>query len=246
VPADEPLLNIPPYWIRPPQKLSAERGTHRFLWDLHYKPVPGVAPNYPIAAVYRNTAPAPTSPWAMPGNYTAVLTVNGKKYEQPLRLVMDPRVKTSSDDLKKQFDTSMQMYNEWVALSAISDEARKIRGQLTELRTRITDATLKSHVDAFAEKIQNVAGAGGGGFGGGGAGGGARVTAASVMTRARTLFGLIEEADVAPTTQIMSAVPDVLKDSQGVKQSWQAIKSTDIATLNKELRAAGLPPISGN
>jgi len=248
VPADEPLLNIPPYWIRPPQKLSAERGTHRFLWDLHYKPVPGVAPNYPIAAVYRNTAPAPTSPWAMPGNYTAVLTVNGKKYEQPLRLVMDPRVKTSSDDLKKQFATSMQMYNEWVALSAISDDARKIRGQITELRTKVTDATLKSHVDALAEKIQNVAGAGGGGFGGGGggAGGGARVTAASVMTRARTLFGLIEEADVAPTTQIMSAVPDVLKDSQGLQQSWQAIKSTDIATLNKELRAAGLPPISGN
>ena len=246
VPADEPLLNIPPYWIRPPQKLSAERGTHRFLWDLHYKPVPGVAPNYPIAAVYRNTAPAPTSPWAMPGNYTAVLTVNGKKYEQPLRLVMDPRVKTSSDDLKKQFDTSMQMYNEWVALSAISDEARKIRGQLTELQTRITDATLKSHVDAFAEKVQSVAGAGGGGFGGGagGAGGGARVTAASVMTRARTLFGLIEEADVAPTTQIMSAVPDVLKDSQGVQQGWQAIKSKDIATLNQELRAAGLPPIT--
>jgi hypothetical protein len=184
----------------------------------------------------------------MPGNYTAVLTVNGKKYEQALRLVMDPRVKTSSGDLKRQFDTSMQMYNEWLALSAISDDARKIRAQLTELRTKVTDATLKGHVDALAEKIQNVAGAGGGGFGGGGggAGGGARVTAASVMTRARTLFGLIEEADVAPTTQIMSAVPDVLKDSQGVQQSWQAIKSTDIATLNKELRAAGLPPISGN
>ena len=246
VPADEALLNIPPYWIRPPQKLSAERGTHRFLWDLHYKPVPGVAPNYPIAAVYRNTAPAPTSPWAMPGNYMVVLTVKGKKYEQPLRLVMDPRVKTSSADLQKQFDTSMQMYNSWMALSAISDDARKIRGQINELGTRITDATLKSHVDAFNEKIQSVAGAGGGGFGGGGGGaaGGARVTAASVAGRARTLFGLIEEADVAPTTQIMSALADVLKDAQGVQQSWQAIKSTDLAVLNRELRAAGLPAIT--
>lgn len=246
-PADEPLLNIPPYWIRPPQKLSAETGTHRFLWDLHYKPVPGVAPNYPIAAVYKNTAPAPTSPWAMPGNYTVVLTVNGKKYQQPLRLDMDPRVKTSSADLKKQFDTSMQMYNEWVALNAVSDQARKIRGQIAELRPMVGDATLKAHLEALAEKIQNVAGAGGGGFGGGGggaAGGGARMTAASVMGRARTLFGLIEEADVAPTTQIMAALPDVVKDSQSVQQSWQAIKSTDIATLNRELRAAGLRTIT--
>src|SRR5436305_12844643 len=94
--------------------------------------------------------------------------------------------------------------------------------------------------------MQNVAGAGDGGFGGGGggAGGGARVTAASVMGRARTLFGLIEEADVAPTTQIMSALPDVLKDSHDVQQSWQVIKSTDIATLNQELRAKRLPPIT--
>jgi hypothetical protein len=247
VPADDPQLNIPPYWIRPPQKLGTERGMHRFLWDAHYKPVPGVAPNYPIAAVYRNTAPGATSPWAMPGDYNVILTVNGKKYEQRLHLVMDPRVQTSAADLAQQFDTSMKMYNEWVALNAISEEARKIRSQLAELRPKITDATLKSHVEAFAEKLQNVAGAGGGGFGGGGgaaAGGGARVTAASVMVRARTLFGLIEEADVAPTTQIMSAMPDVLKDAQDINQSWQGIKSTDLGALNRELRAAKLPAIS--
>jgi hypothetical protein len=248
VPADDPQLSIPPYWVRPPQTLGTDRGMHRFLWDLHYKPVPGVAPQYPIAAVYRNTAPAPTSPWSMPGEYNIVLTVNGKKYEQRLHLAMDPRVKTSTTDLKQQFDSSMKMYEAWLALNAISDEARKIRGQITELRAKVSDATLKSHVDALAEKIQNVAGAGGGGFGGGGGGGAgggvARVTAASVMARARTLFGLIEEADVAPTTQIMSALPDVTKEAQGVQQSWQAIKSTDVADLNKELKAAGLPAIT--
>jgi photosystem II stability/assembly factor-like uncharacterized protein len=248
-PADEALLNIPPYWIRPPQKLSADHGMHRFMWDLHYAPVPGVAPQYPIAAVYRNTAPASTSPWAMPGNYTVVLTVKGRKYEQLLRLTMDPRVKTSTADLAQQFDSSMKMYDVWLALNAVSEEARRVRGQITELRPKITDATLKSHLDALADKIQNTAGAsGGGGFGGGGGGGagggGARTTAASVSTRARTLFGLIEEADVAPTTQITAALPDVIKDANTVQQSWQAIKSTDIPALNQELRAAGLPAIT--
>jgi hypothetical protein len=51
------------------------------------------------------------------------------------------------------------VYNEWVT-SAISEEAR-IRGQITELRPRVTDATLRATL-ALAEKI-NVAGAGGGG-----------------------------------------------------------------------------------
>jgi len=246
-PIDEPLLNIPPYWIRPPQKLSTERGLHRFLWDLHYMPVPGLPPNYPIAAVYRNTAPASTSPWAMPGNYRVVLTVNGKTEEQPLKVVMDPRVKTAPADLAKQFEASMQMYREWLALNTISEEARKIRGQLTELRAKIKDDTLKSHVEALAEKIQNVAGGGGFGRGGGGGGGGGavRTTVASVMGRASSLFGLIEEADVAPTTQILSAMPDVGKDSRTMQDSWAALKSTEIAALNQELRAAGLTPISG-
>lgn len=248
IPADDPQLSIPAYWLRPPQKLGAERGMHRFLWDLHYKPVPGVAPQYPIAAVYRNTAPAPTSPWAMPGDYNVILTVNGKKHEQRLHLVMDPRVKTSTADLTQQFDASMKMYNEWVALNAISEGARKIRGQITDLRSKITGATLKSHVDALAEKIQNVAGAGGGGFGGGagaaGGGGAARATAASVSGRARTLFGLVEDADVAPTTQVAAAIPDVIKDSREVQQSWESIKSIDIPALNQELRTAGLPVIA--
>ena len=248
LPAEDPLLNIPPYWVRPSQKLANGPGLHRFLWDLHYNPVPGVTPQYPIAAVYRNTAPAPTSPWAMPATYTVVLTVGGKKYEQPLRVVMDPRVKTSTADLTQQFQLSKQMYDEWLALNTISDDARRIRGQLTELRAKITDATLKSHVDALAEKIQNVAGGGGGGFGGGGGGrggggGAARVTAASVLGNARTLFNLIEEADVAPTSQISAAAPDVLKDSRAVQESWRAIKSTDIPALNQELRAAGLAVI---
>ena len=184
----------------------------------------------------------------MPATYTVALTVGGKKYEQPLRLVMDPRVKTSTADLAQQFQLSKQMYDEWLALNTISDEARRIRGQLTELRAKITDATLKSHVDALAEKIQSVAGGGGGGFGGGGGGrggggGAARVTAASVLGNARTLFNLIEEADVAPTSQISAAAPDVLKDSRAVQDSWRAIKSTDIPALNQELSAAGLPVI---
>ena len=55
---------------------------HRFLWDMHYAPVPGEKPSYPIAAVYRNTAPDFTSPWVMPGKYTVVLNVNGNTYTQ--------------------------------------------------------------------------------------------------------------------------------------------------------------------
>ncbi|MGZ4879237.1 MAG: WD40/YVTN/BNR-like repeat-containing protein, partial [Candidatus Angelobacter sp.] len=108
-PAD-PMLSIPAYWVRPPQTLSAAAGTHRFLWDMHYPNVPGVEAEYPIAAIPHNTAPQPTGPWAMPGQYTVALTANGKTYSQPLTIKMDPRVKTSPAGLQQQFKLSNDLY----------------------------------------------------------------------------------------------------------------------------------------
>jgi len=244
LPTPDPALSIPPYWVRPVQTLASEPGLHRFLWDMHYAPVPGVQPEYPIAAVYRNTAPAATSPWAMPGKYTVVLTVGGKSYQQTLTLVMDPRVKTSNAELAEQFKLSQQLYDEWFALNSINENVRLIRGRLTELRPRVPEGDLKTHLNALDEKLQALSGAGGGGRGGGGGGGGgARLSIATTIGRARTLFGLVEQADVAPTPQAAAAVPEVLKDSRSLQESWQVIKSQDIPALNQELRAAGLPAI---
>jgi len=239
VPTPDPALSIPPYWIRPPQKLASESGLHRFFWDLHYAPVPGLQPQYPIAAVGRNTAPEPTSPWAMPGKYIVVLTVGGKSYQQPLTLLMDPRVKTSQANLAEQFRLSKQLYDEWLALNSISDSVRIIRAQIAELRSRLPLGDLKTHVDTLAEKLQTLAGATGGGPG---AGVGAAVpTVATTTGRLRTLFNLIEHVDLAPTPQAAAAVPDIVKDSHSLEEKWQAIKSQDIPALNRELRLAGLP-----
>ena len=240
LPTPDPALSIPPYWVRPPQKLAGEPGTHRFLWDMHYAPIPGLEPQYPIAAVYRNTAPEPTSPWAMPGKYTVVLTVGGKSYAQPLTILMDPRVRTSNADLAEQFKLAKQLYDEWWALNSISETVKRARGHLAESRPRVPAGNLKTHVDALAEKLQALAGASGGGPGGRGGGGGARLSIATTSGRVQTLFRLIQEADLAPTTQAAAAVPALVKDSRTLQESWQMIKSQDIPALNAELRAAGL------
>ena len=242
LPTPDPALAIPPYWVRPPQKLKAEPGLHRFLWDMHLAPVPGLPPQYPIAAVYRNTAPAATSPWAMPGKYTVVLTVAGKTYQQPLKLVMDPRVKASQADLAEQFKLSKQLYDEWLALNSISETIRGIRNQMVGLRAKAPEGKLKTHITSLSDKLQVLTGAGGGGPGGGPA----AATGSSIISttgRLRTLFNLIEGVDVAPTPQAAAAIPEVLTDSKSLQESWQTIKSQDIPALNEELRAAGLPAL---
>ena len=105
-----PAVNIPHYWIRPQQIFSAEKGSHRFVWDLHYTPL-NIPPAYPISAIYMNTAPETTSPWVMPGKYVIKLTVDNISYTQPLLVKMDPRVKITQKNLQLQHDLSVRCWN---------------------------------------------------------------------------------------------------------------------------------------
>lgn len=236
----DPMLAIPAYWVRPMQVLSGRPGMHRFLWDLHYQPVPGVRPAYPISAVYQDTAPEPTSPWVLPGRYTIVLTANGASQTQTLNVGMDPRVKAPASDLAQQFKLSSELYDQWILLGAMTEKLTTIRERLIELRIKTTDEALRKQIDIFQEKLQTLSGAGAN----------RRpdpiavLNVGSVLTRVRTLFNIIQEADVAPAPQMIAAVTEVGRDTQTVKQRWQAIGAEDIPALNQKLQAAGLPPIA--
>jgi photosystem II stability/assembly factor-like uncharacterized protein len=129
--ADPATAPVPTYWYRPPQVLSSEAGMHRFTWDLHYQPAPGGGGRggLPIAAVAHDTVPAPNAPWVPPGTYTVKLTVDGKSYEQPLTVKMDPRVKTPPLGLTQQFTLSKQMYDGMIDVQRALDEIRTAKNQ---------------------------------------------------------------------------------------------------------------------
>jgi len=115
--------NVPDYWPRPPQVLSAEAGMHRFVWDLHY-PRPAVLRfGYPIAAVPYNTPVTPFGSWVIPGRYTVRLTANGTTYSQPLVVKMDPRVQTPPAEIERQFHLSRKLdgllHEDFEALEAV-------------------------------------------------------------------------------------------------------------------------------
>jgi hypothetical protein len=127
-----PPNNVPSYWLRPQQELSGKAGSHRFLWDLHYTPLE-IAPSYPIAAVYQQTAPNPTSPWVLPGTYTVKLTVDGKVYVQKLTVKMDPNVKTPAADLALQHELSFDLYmarKNLLAKKPATENEKKVSAQL--------------------------------------------------------------------------------------------------------------------
>jgi hypothetical protein len=241
----DPMLAIPSYWVRPPLTLSNQPGLHRFLWDMHYAPLPEERPNYPMQAILRDTAPAPSSPWAMPGNYTVKLTAGGRAYSQPLVIKMDPRVHTPAADLLQQFTISKQLYDDLAAGSKTLAEMRAMREKLRQIRERAGQGAAAEAIATFDQKVAALEGAGGGRGGGGrGAAAGGPDTINSVNASLGLLMRLIQSADVAPTTQAAAASAERRKAMAGLLQRWTSMKSQDLANLNAQLKQANLPEVT--
>ena len=232
----DPMLNIPKYWPRPAQVLKTDAGMHRFLWDLHYTPIPGIPPSYPIAAVAHNTAPAPTSPWVMPGQYTVKLTVNGKAYSQPLTVRMDPRVKSPTTILRQQFDLSKQLYDDAMSLTAAIEQTKAWRQQLAH----VSQGAASDAVKTFLQKLDAIVGreAGRGGFGFFGQQQGPE-SITLVRAGLMALMNQLQQADVAPTQQQVLAIAERRKAVAPAMERWQQLRSTDLTALNQQLKAAG-------
>jgi photosystem II stability/assembly factor-like uncharacterized protein len=228
-------LRIPSYWIRPLQLVSTKAGMHRFLWDLHYTPVPGVEPEFPMQATYRNTPPAATSPWAVPGHYTVTLTAGSKTFSQPLTIAMDPRVKASAADLQEQFDLSWKLYQLRLKLAPIGKEFDSIAEQLTKLRAKAAerpDVTQK--LEAFAQTLIK--------FGPPHPRPGAPPSL-FVLESTKRLFNEIEGSDAAPTAVVEAAVADLDTKIAQVMDAWRQLLESDLPALNQQLKQAGLPEI---
>ena len=207
-------VNIPLYWIRPQQILSAEKGSHRFLWDMHYQPL-NVPPSYPISAIYKNTAPGETSPWVMPGNYTVKLTVDGKTFTQTIPVRMDPRVKTTLPDLQRQHDLSLIAYEGRKKTMAILTEIRNQRASLRQQIAGKDSASTKSFrdLDFMLAKLESNQDANDPGF-------------TQLNSQFASLMNIFQEADVAPTTQAVMAVNEIQKQLGSLLKKWEQMNAT--------------------
>jgi photosystem II stability/assembly factor-like uncharacterized protein len=234
VPTPDPKLKIPRYWVKPPTGLSAEAGLHRFFWDMHLEPLKGADAEYPMTAVFQKTAPHPTGPWAVPGDYSVVLTAGGKSVTQPLPLKMDPRVKASPADLTKQFELSKALYETRAALQPIGKAYESLVSELAKAKEKAGDKPVKEQIEGLTKKLQEFADP-------------ARVRAGQsleldVLSKVANLFGHLQEVDAAPTPQAEAAAINLQRDAKSVIERWGAL-APDLAALNSALKTAGLEKI---
>ncbi|MGA8866949.1 MAG: glycoside hydrolase [Candidatus Sulfotelmatobacter sp.] len=226
---------IPLYWLRPARILSANAGMHRWTWHLHYAPPMAARHEYPISAIPGDTPRFPLGPTALPGQYSVRLTAGGKTYTASLTVKMDPRVKISSASLDKKFHAEVRLSR---LLSQTSDavlRAGSMRDQLQKIEERATGAT-KNSVQAFQAKLASVLGRPTGPL----APATEQITLAQLNGQVATLYGQVWQVDADPTVALTDAATSIERDVAEVVKRWEALQSSDLPALNRELRAARL------
>jgi photosystem II stability/assembly factor-like uncharacterized protein len=197
-----PEVDIPLYWIRPQEILSAKKGAHRFVWDLHYQPL-NVPPSYPISATYENTAPQPTSPWVLPGIYVVKLSFDSRTHTQPLTVKMDPRVKTGITTLEQQLNLSLVCY----------EGRKKCMNALEEIRKqKIASAPQDSAKIRQLNELENTPqGSQAPSFG-------------RLNDNFVTLQNILQESEMPPTRQTVHAVAETQKQFNDILRKWHELK----------------------
>jgi photosystem II stability/assembly factor-like uncharacterized protein len=216
--------NIPDYWIRSPERLSAKAGSHRFVWDLHGPPPAASRFEYPIAAIFGETPRTPEGPWAVPGTYTARLSANGKTVEQKLVVKMDPRVPATPQALADQLELSAAIARE-MGLNA--ERIGRLKRGRDALRERRKNAEVAAAADALDAKLAEL---------------GASLESAS--ERLGSLYEIVQGVDAAPTPQAAAASAELRDRLAALARTLHELSTSDVAALNAELRKRSLPEIA--
>jgi hypothetical protein len=235
---------IPMYWVRPQQILSGEAGMHRFIWDMHYPAPDSLNHEFPISAIVHDTAQLPLGAWAMPGNYSVKLTVDGKSYTQPLVVRMDPRIKTSERDLRKQFEMEAGIVAAMNETFEALQQVRSLRPQITA-RAKVKGA-LADSLAALDKHAAQLEGASQGAFFGVPPSGKQPENLSSLNQHFGQLLTVVDSADIAPTTQASALYLEFGDSLKTVLAEWKKVQDSELHAVNVQLKKAHMEELDPN
>jgi len=229
---------IPLDWLREPHSLPASAGMHRWVWDLHCETPESTEHEYPISAVPHDTPRTPLGPLALPGQYTARLTVNGRSYTASFAVKIDPRVKASPADLEEQFRLQTRLSSDMTGSSMAVRQARSVHEQLQKLSEQTSGALnasikeLEKRVSAILDGSENPPD-----------GSSAKPSLNSVNGNINALYKSLDGGDAKPTRAQAGSSVEAEHDLALVMEQWEELRTTDLPTINRQLRDANLPEI---
>lgn len=229
----------PPEWPdleAPPELLPTNAGMNRFPWNLRYD-----SPTEIPGAFYAGNGPE--GPIVLPGTYTLKLTIDGKSYNAPAEVKLDPRVHISADDLRKQIDLEMKVRDDIEALHVAVNQIRGVRSQLEVVKKRFEEEgdqgkatvtaidNLEKKMDPVEQEliqVQRKSSEGNLGF------------PNMLNEQYDTFRSFIENADAAPTQSELDVFNGLHGRLQKQLAAWKQIASTDVPEMNDQVRKGSI------
>jgi photosystem II stability/assembly factor-like uncharacterized protein len=225
-------------WIRDPKPLLAEAGMHRFVWDLHYALPKGV----------RSSFWGPAGPLAVPGNYTAKLTANGKSSTQPLTIKLDPRVRTPQDALERQFGLASKLAARLGEASIALQQAAELRKQIdARKKEAIGNTELSAALEGLEKKVESAMEADSDtdfGLFGLAAPGNEHEPLPRVAAALMGLLIIVDSSDLGAASDAARASAQWEVAAQEALARWAAFRNEDLASINTLLEKAKLKALA--
>jgi predicted O-linked N-acetylglucosamine transferase (SPINDLY family) len=188
----------------------------------------------------------PAGPLVLSGKYQARLTVAGKSQTAQFEVKMDPRVQTSPEDLRKQFDLMLKMSERQDQMNKTVIAIRDLRTQLQALEKRIGTADeakplvtastdLRKKISAIEEELVQVNSK-------------SSEDQANYPTMLNSKLGhlqvLVDSADTAPTAAEVAVFADLDQRLEARLTKWREIVSKDLPALNDSMRKNNVPLVA--
>jgi len=129
------------------------------------------------------------------------------------------------------------VYQNLLALQPVNNEVEKLRAQITAQREKNPADAAK--LDAFTQKLEAFAGAGGRRR----RGNQQAATLSSVRGSSLEIFSVLQDADVTPTPLAAQAVETLNQSTQRVLKQWNDIQKNDLPQLKSQLHIKSLPQV---
>ncbi len=219
--------------------VPARTGLNRFVWNMRYADVAKIATK-------GGDQPGRDGPLAAPGDYQVRLVVGDQTFTETFRILKDPRVEVSQDDLAAQFALGLEIRDRRSAVSEAINRIRAVREQAETWVKRTKDTPEEETIAAAAKNLKTKLDG---------------IEGELIQTEAKSvqdtlnfpvklntkLAGLAESVgsgDTAPTKQQRELFADLSSRVDAQLAALHDLEEQEITAFNALIRDAALPAIA--
>jgi hypothetical protein len=166
------------------------------------------------------------------------LTIDGKTYSQPLKIVMDPRSPATARDLEQQLQLGRQIFAEAVRSRQTLAEVRSVQKQLSDLEQKFGEGhrDLKLAVTQLEAEIKRI-------LSGVEDAASSSVGLENASAGLTSALGVVESGDRAAPSQAIALFHESSEAFKLRIADWNHVKTNWLPQLDQHLRQNNIAPI---